>query len=630
MTPRIDEIREAYSEQLRTFQNRRSPDLFESVCGIVRAAAEDVAERLFDEMLPDPAVRRYLTPDRVENGLLESLADWIRDLFRRRSDSEIVAFIERQLRVGHVHAEANVPIRFMDRGIRILKREIHQRLTSSSLSRRDLGPAVASVGEILDIGSSLIRESFYSDILVREGEYRLQQALKRTLALVLAGGRGSRLGLLTAAQAKPAVPFGGKFRLIDFPLSSCLNSGIRRVGVLTQYRSHDLIQHVQRGWGFFRRELSEFIEIWPAHQQTPSGSWYRGTADATFQNLGTITAHDPDHVLVLAGDHVYKQDYSRMLAQHLERGTQVTVCCTEVSREMASSFGIVTVDANDNITGFVEKPTDPATIPGRPDRCLASMGIYIFEAGFLIRELRRDAGDPDSSHDFGKDLIPYLVGKSRMTAHRFEKSCIRNQGTGESYWRDVGTVDAYWAANMDLVTVTPPLDLYDPGWPIWTCQEQSPPAKFVFDEDGRRGHAVDSMVSSGCIVSGGIARRSLLFNDVRLHSQSLAEDSVILPRVDVGNGCRLRKAVVDRDCVLPAGLIVGEDPEEDARRFHRTRAGVTLITASALQRLSPGDRGPFSDLLRSVSSGGARSGRETPVASTPVGRGDGAYSRSAG
>lgn len=414
----------------------------------------------------------------------------------------------------------------------------------------------------------------------------LNTALKNTLALVLAGGRGSRLMQLTDSLAKPAVPFAGKFRIIDFPLSNCIHSGIRKVAVPTQYKAHQLIQHVQRGWGFLKSEMQEFIEVWPAQQQTADESWYRGTADAVWQNLDLIKAIDPKYILVLAGDHVYKQDYSKMLAQHIERDAEVTVACVEVPSELASAFGVVGVDDQDHIISFIEKPKDPPVIPDRPTHTFASMGIYVFSADFLIRQLKHDANLADSSHDFGKDVLPILAARAKIFAHRFGDSCVKSGGGGiEPYWRDVGTVDAYWEANIDLTRVTPELDLYDPDWPIWTSQEQRPSAKFVFDDEERRGIALDSMVSAGCIISGGTVRRSLLFNNVRINSFTLVEDSVILTSTDVGRRATLKKALVAPNCRIPEGLVVGEDPDLDARRFHRTEKGVVLITQPMLDAL---------------------------------------------
>lgn len=413
----------------------------------------------------------------------------------------------------------------------------------------------------------------------------LNTSLKNTLALVLAGGRGSRLMDLTDSLAKPAIHFAGKFRIIDFPLTNCIHSGIRKVAVPTQYRSHHLIQHVQRGWNFLKAELQEFIEIWPAQQQTADESWYRGTADAVYQNMDLLKAIDPTYILVLAGDHVYKQDYSKMLAQHIERRAEATVACVEVPIGLASSFGVVKVDENEQIVEFMEKPANPAPIPGRPDTAFASMGIYIFNADFLFQQLIRDAGTQGSSRDFGKDMLPSLVGRSRLFAHRFADSCVRSGPQVEPYWRDVGTVDAYWEANIDLTSVTPALDLYDPDWPIWTTQEQRPPAKFVFDDDDRRGVALDSVVGAGCIVSGGTVRGSLISNNVRVNSHSLVEDSVILPNCDIGRHAVIRKAIIAEGTHIPQGMEIGVDAELDAKRFYRSEGGVVLVTRQMIEDL---------------------------------------------
>ena len=416
--------------------------------------------------------------------------------------------------------------------------------------------------------------------------YELGRNLKNTLALVLAGGRGSRLMHLTDNEAKPAVPFGGKLRIIDFPLSNCVNSGIRRISVLTQYKAHTLIHHVQRGWGFFRGELNEFVELWPAQQQTPAESWYRGTADAVFQNLQTIEDHAPKYILVLAGDHVYKQDYGQMLLDHMQSGAPASVACVEVERRKASAFGVVHADERGRITGFLEKPADPPPIPGRTDVSYASMGIYLFDADFLIDQLIRDHEDPNSAHDFGRDILPRIIHEVPVLAHEFGKSAIRNKVSGLPYWRDVGTVDAYWEANLDLTSVSPELDLYDESWPIWTYQAQRPPAKFVFDDDDRRGVAVDSLVSAGCIISGSTVRRSLLYNNVRVNSYCTVEESVVLPDCDIGRHCRIRKAIIDTGCHVPEGLVIGENPEDDARNFYRTAEGVTLVTRDMLSSLT--------------------------------------------
>ncbi len=402
-----------------------------------------------------------------------------------------------------------------------------------------------------------------------------------TLALVLAGGRGSRLQQLTLWRAKPAVPFGGKFRIIDFPLSNCVNSGIRKVGILTQYKAHSLIQHVQRGWGFMRGELGEFVELLPAQQRLET-SWYAGTADAVYQNIDIIRTHKPEFVLILAGDHIYKMDYGTMLAAHVEAEADITVGCIEVPLEEAKAFGVMAVDEDNRIIEFAEKPAQPTPMPGRDDVALASMGIYIFRTEVLINELLRDADDSGSKHDFGGDIIPDVINRLRVTAFPF-----REAGSGhDAYWRDVGTIDAYWEANLELIGISPELNLYDRDWPIWTYQDQVPPAKFVFDDDGRRGTAVDSMVAGGCIVSGSYVRRSLLFSNVHVHSYSRIEDSVIFPQVDIGRRCVIRKAVIDKGCVIPPDTHIGVDAEEDAARFHVSRGGVVLVTPEMLgQRL---------------------------------------------
>jgi len=417
-------------------------------------------------------------------------------------------------------------------------------------------------------------------------DFEVTQRLRRTLALILAGGRGSRLMDLTDWHAKPAIPFAGKFRIIDFTLSNCINSGIRRIGVLTQYKAHSLIQHIQRGWGFLRGEFNEFIELLPAQQRTEGENWYRGTADAVFQNLDIIRAHRPEHVLILAGDHVYKMNYGKMLAQHLSSGADVSVACIAVPREAASGFGVMAVDESDRIIRFVEKPADPPAMPGHPELSLASMGIYIFNATLLYDLLETDSTLVGSSHDFGKDLIPGLIESHRVVAHHFRDSCVMHDGAREHYWRDVGTIDAYWEANVDLTTVTPSLNLYDESWPIWTDQPQAPPAKFVFDSDHRRGMAVDSLLAGGCIVSGATVRRSMLFSNVRVNSYCLVEDAVILPGSTIGRHARLKRCIVDQGVVVPPGLVVGEDPELDARRFHRTEKGITLVTAERIRALA--------------------------------------------
>ncbi len=407
---------------------------------------------------------------------------------------------------------------------------------------------------------------------------------RRAIALVLAGGRGSRLHELTDTRCKPAVYFGGKFRIIDFALSNCLNSGLRRIGVLTQYKSHSLLRHLQRGWSFLKAELDEWVDVMPAQQRLDEATWYRGTADAVYHNLDIIRSEHPDYIVVLAGDHVYKMDYSAMLRFHVAHGARCTVACMDVPRSEASAFGVMDVDADLRIRAFVEKPADPPAMAGRPDRSLASMGVYIFDADYLYGELARDAADATSAHDFGRNLVPAAVAQGMAYAQPFEQACVLSEGDQEPYWRDVGTIDAYWEANIDLTATLPKLNLYDRNWPIWTFQEQLPPAKFVHNEGERRGFAVESMVSGGCIISGELYR-SLLFSSVRVHSFAKVNWSVLLPKVQVGRHARLTRAVVDRSCVIPDGLVVGEDAELDAKRFRRTEAGITLITRPMLARL---------------------------------------------
>lgn len=409
---------------------------------------------------------------------------------------------------------------------------------------------------------------------------------RKTLALVLAGGEGSRLKNLTAWRAKPAVPFGGKYRIIDFALSNCVNSGIRRVGVLTQYKSHSLIRHLQRAWGFMRAEIGEFVEILPAQQRTAKKEWYQGTADALFQNIDIVQRHDPEYVLVLGGDHIYTMDYSKMLIQHVQSGADFTVGCIEVPVEEAKGFGVMSVDQDMRITKFVEKPPQPEEIPGKPGIALASMGIYIFSRDFLYSVLQEDADKVGSSRDFGKDIIPSNIGKSKAMAFPFRKD------NGEpAYWRDVGTVHSYWQANMELCSVEPELNLYDRDWPIWTYQPQYPPAKFVFDDDGRRGEAIDSLVSAGCILSGARLKRSMVFFASDVGSYSLVKDSVILPKVNIGQHCRIFRTIIDKGTVIPDGTVIGEDLELDRKRFHVTPEGIVLVTAEMLgQKLRSGDR----------------------------------------
>ena len=409
---------------------------------------------------------------------------------------------------------------------------------------------------------------------------------KRAVALVLAGGRGSRLKQLTDRRAKPAVYFGGKFRIVDFALSNCLNSGIRRIGVITQYKSHSLIRHLQRGWAFLKTEMNEFVDLMPAQQRVDEESWYRGTADAVYQNQDILASYGADYIIVLAGDHVYKMNYAIMLADHVAIGRECTVGCIEVSKQEATAFGVMAVDEQHNITAFVEKPADPPTLEGKPDRSLASMGIYILNARYLYKELERDINDPTSSHDFGKDIIPRAVRNGQAAAHPFELSAVGGRLNEPSYWRDVGTIDSYWDANIDLTATEPLLNLYDTRWPIWTYQPQLPPAKFVHNAADRRGMAIESMVSGGCIVSGEVLR-SVLFSSVRVHSYAHVSWSVLLPGVQVGRGARLNRVVVDRDAFVPDGMVIGEDPVQDAARFNRTESGITLVSRDMLARLAP-------------------------------------------
>ena len=408
---------------------------------------------------------------------------------------------------------------------------------------------------------------------------------KRAVALVLAGGRGSRLMNLTDRRAKPAVYFGGKFRIVDFALSNCLNSGIRRIGVITQYKSHSLLRHLQRGWAFLKSEMNEFVDLLPAQQRNGDESWYRGTADAVYQNHDILESYGAEYIVVLAGDHIYKMNYALMLADHVAKGRPCTVACIAVPRAEATAFGVMAVDGNSMIIDFLEKPADPPAMPGRPDMALASMGIYIFDAAYLYAELARDLADPESSHDFGKDIIPHAVRNGCAAAHPFALSGVPNGDGVEPYWRDVGTVDAYWDANIDLTATEPKLNLYDKRWPIWTYQAQLPPAKFVHNQDERRGMAIESTVSGGCIVSGQVFR-SVLFSSVRVHSHAFVNWSVLLPEVQVGQGARLTRTVVDRGCSIPDGLVIGEDPQLDGERFYRSANGICLVTADMLAKIS--------------------------------------------
>ena len=409
--------------------------------------------------------------------------------------------------------------------------------------------------------------------------------MRRSAALVLAGGRGSRLKHLTDRRAKPAVYFGGKYRIIDFALSNCINSGIRRIYVLTQYMSHSLSRHIQRGWGFLRGDMHEFVDLVPAQQRMREDYWYRGTADAVWQNIDILRAEGPEYIVILAGDHVYKMDYGVLLDDHVRHKADVTVGCVEVPREEASAFGVMDVDADGRVIKFLEKPAKPPGMPGQPERSLASMGIYVFNAEFLYDLLIRDAADAESTHDFGKDFIPSLVGSACVMAHPFGRSCVYSRGQPEPYWRDVGTLDAYWSSNIDLTSVTPALDLYDPEWNILTAHQPLAPAKFVFDSADRRGVAVDSCVAGGSVVSGASVRGSVLFPQVRVNSWASLDGAVVLPNSEIGRGAHLSNVIIDKGCIIPPGMVIGEDAEADELRFHRSEGGITLVTPDMLAAL---------------------------------------------
>lgn len=443
----------------------------------------------------------------------------------------------------------------------------------------------------------------------------VKHAVAETLSLVLAGGRGERLKSLTEQEAKPGLSFGGKYRLIDFPLSNCINSGIRKIGVVTQYRAHTLIHHVRRTWGFLRDELDEFVELWPAQQQTADGGWYAGTADAVFQNLNLIRSHRPHHVLILAGDHVYKQDYRQLISDHLASGADVTVSCIEVPCEEASRFGIIEAGADDQITNFVEKPNGHAPKAANARRCFASMGIYVFNADVLFQVLREDANRSRSTHDFGRDILPALLGRFRLFAHRFLHSCVEAEHSEEPYWRDVGTIDAYWKANMDLVQPRPAFDLYDRDWPIWTCHDQKPPARIGDDETHGRGTVANSILACGSVVSGGTVRRSLLSADAYVSSRTLVEDSIVLAGCKIGVGARVQRAILAEGCHIPDGMVVGEDGAEDARRFHVSPGGITLVTPKMLAIVKRVHTSMSERVVLPISPGGAPSVESLQIAS---------------
>ncbi|WP_417601315.1 glucose-1-phosphate adenylyltransferase [Pararhodobacter oceanensis] len=412
-----------------------------------------------------------------------------------------------------------------------------------------------------------------------------QRLARQTMAFILAGGRGSRLYELTDRRAKPAMYFGGKSRIIDFPLSNAVNSGIRRIGVATQYKAHSLIRHLQRGWSFFREERNESLDILPASQQLDNENWYKGTADAVTQNEHVIKGYAPKYIIILAGDHIYKQDYSLMIQHHVDSGADVTVGCIEVPRAEATGFGVMKVDTEDRILDFVEKPADPPAMPNDPNTALASMGIYVFKTDYLFALLAECAAEPGYGHDFGGDIIPHIVKTGKAVAHPFSRSCVRSGREDKAYWRDVGTVDAFWQANIDLTDFKPELDLYDNDWPIWTYSELTPPAKFIHNEEGRRGYALSSMVSGGCIISGSSLEQCLLFTGVKTHSFSQLEGVIAMPYAEINRNARLKNVVIDRGVIIPDGLIVGEDPELDASRFRRSAAGVCLITQPMIDKL---------------------------------------------
>ena len=403
-----------------------------------------------------------------------------------------------------------------------------------------------------------------------------------TLAIIMAGGRGERLKQLTTSRAKPATPFGGKFRILDFVLSNCVNSGIRQIAVLTQYKAQSLIEHVQRGWGYLRGEFGEFVSVIPAQQQV-GPHWYQGTADAVYQNLDYIRAHHPKHVLVLAGDHIYTMDYGPMIAAHVEKNADISIGVVEVPVDLAREYGVLSVSETHRVLRFAEKPKQPEPIPGRPDTALASMGIYIFNAELLDRLLTADAANEASQHDFGKNIIPASLDQLSVYAYAFQDVRTRAQ----AYWRDVGTLDAYYEANIELVYVHPELNIYDEEWPIWTYQLQRPPAKFILDDDvgGRRGMAVNSMVAGGCIISGATVRESLLFSDVRVDERSMVHASVVLPSVRIGKGCQIKRAILDEGCLIPDGMEIGIDHAADVARFEVTEKGVVLVTPAMLKAL---------------------------------------------
>ncbi|WP_386693873.1 glucose-1-phosphate adenylyltransferase [Lonepinella sp. MS14435] len=412
------------------------------------------------------------------------------------------------------------------------------------------------------------------------------ELVKETLVLILAGGRGSRLHELTDKRAKPALYFGGNRRIIDFALSNCINSGLNRIGVVTQYAAHSLLRHLQNGWSFLPQERGEFVDMLPARQQIDDSTWYRGTADAVYQNMAILKHHyQPKYVLILAGDHIYKQDYSQMLLDHVSSGAKCTVGCIEVPRSEASEFGVMAVDENLKVKEFVEKPKDPPAMIGKPDISLASMGIYVFDADYLYEVLNREVKSQNTSHDFGKDILPKSLEEGVLYAHPFSRSCMGRNTEGEIYWRDVGTLDSFWQANIDLVSEKPQLDIYDQRWPIRGNPEQTYPSKFFYHNPSIK--PVDnSLISGGCLITDASISYSVLFNNVKVKSDSSIDHCVVLPQVTIGKNCVLRNCIIDRHVVIPDNTQIGVDIEEDRKRFRVSSTGkVILVTDSMIKRL---------------------------------------------
>lgn len=406
----------------------------------------------------------------------------------------------------------------------------------------------------------------------------------QTLVLILAGGRGSRLYELTDKRAKPAVYFGGSRRIIDFALSNCINSNLLKVGVITQYAAHSLLRHLQRGWSFLPYERNQYIDMLPARQQIDENTWYRGTADAVYQNMEIMKSHyRPKYVIILAGDHIYKMNYNKMLEDHVDSGAKCTVGCIEVPREQATEFGVMAVNEKLKVQAFVEKPADPPSMPDKPNSSLASMGIYVFDADYLYEMLEKEVTDPNTSHDFGKDIIPKAVEQGVIYAHPFERSCEGRNTTGSIYWRDVGTIDSYWAAHMDLVSETPQLDLYDESWPIHGRPQQTAPARFFYSKP-MDTTLNNSLISGGCVITDAEISGSVLFGRVHVDADTKIKDSVVLPQVHIGKNCHIQKAVIDRHCVIPDGLTIGVDAEQDAKYFRISKGGVVLVCQKMLDK----------------------------------------------